>query len=482
MTYDLTVEVSNGNAKATLDKEGERGAVLGEATIDNDSLRLETVGLLQQWLGRWQLISEIGLKNEDFPVLETFRVLGEHLFEMVFRDDVRTAFTTSYNDAEKDRQPLRVMLSFAEDSAELAALPWEFLYRREESGSSFYLATATQLVLNRFLPARRPQMPLADLPLRVLVVMCIPPSDDPDQEEQMEEREEILASIRKLQERPEQLDVSIVERWDIDSVQAALKNDPHVVHIVGHAQHVRDSMGRVGGQIQLPDNQGRLQWIAPQTVIDLLTRGKSPEHLPRLVLLHLCEMKPVNFTASFERLAPEFIKAGILAVLAMQYPMSADASRKFTDKFYTRLAEGDEIDQIVQDARFDMASRLQDNRLIGTPVLYMQSIGGQLVAVQADVPSKGKIDPHQLSTRLPTDGSSGIRQRLKATAWSEAAEAGTDQALVRELDEWIDSTEWSNDPAEGRRQIVDHMSLDPNISERGPIYTAMLRTLSGRQT
>jgi hypothetical protein len=475
MTYDLNVEVADGKAKATLNIDEEvKDADQGTASIDTDPLRLETVRLLQQWLGRWQLVSEIGSDYKDFPVLETFRVLGEHLYQMVFRGEVANAFKNTYDKAEAAGQPLRVMLSFAEDSTELAALPWEFLYRRADSGPSFYLATETHLLLNRCLPTGRTKMPVTDLPLRVLFIMCLIQSDDPEQREQMELRDEILRSIRQLEEQqPTQLDISIVENWDVDSVEAALKNDPHVVHIVGHAQHARDASGRMIGVILLPGPDGTLQWNEPHTVAELLTRSKSREQFPRLVILHLCEAKPINFTASFERLAPELIKTGILAVLAMQYPLSASAARKFTGKFYRRLAAGHEIDLIVQETRYEMYSRLQDNRLIGTPVLYMQSLGGQLVAQQAVVPSKGKTDPHHVSTRSTADGSIGMRQRLRAAAWSQS----TDVELARELDGWIQTSEWSDDPAQNGQQIRDQMTRDAYIGDRGPMYMAMLKEL-----
>jgi hypothetical protein len=186
-------------------------------------------------------------------------------------------------------------------------------------------------------------------------------------------------------------------------------------------------------------------------------------------------MKPFDFTASFERLAPELVEAGIPAVLAMQYPMSATAARRFTSTFYGRLAAGDEIDQIVQEARWDMRSRLNDDRLIGTPVLYMQSRDGRLVAEEAEIPSEGRVDPHQVSTRTIVGGGHEIKQRLKAAAWSKA----TDERLVAELESWIDESTWSADAAGNERQIRQRMRLDPYVSERGPMYLAMVKALDG---
>jgi hypothetical protein len=475
MTYNFRVEVENGQAKATLNT-GRQDANLGTVDVDSDPLRLETVRLLQRWLGRWRLVNEIGSDYKDFPVLETFRVLGEHLYQMVFRDAVASAFDTAYERATEAGQPLRVILSFGEDpsSSELAELPWEFLYRRAHSGPSFYLATATRLLLNRCLPSVRTSMPMTQFPLRVLFVICLPQTDSPDQQEQPTLREKILGSITQLKaKQANRLDVRVVEDWDVDRVEAELQHYPHVVHIVGYAKHERDSNGRMTGKILLPGPDGRPQWSEPQTVAELLTRGKTSDQLPRLVILHPCDTRPIDFTASFERLAPELIKAGILAVLAMQYPLSAAAARRFIGKFYERLVAGHEIDLIVQESRYEMYSRLQDNRLIGTPVLYMQSWGGQLVAQDAGVPSKGKTDPHHVSTRSTPDGSVGMRQRLKAAVWSQP----TDVELARELDAWIEASHWPDDPDQSSQQIRDRMTRDEYISDRGPTYMAMLEAL-----
>jgi hypothetical protein len=480
MTYELKVEVANGQATATFNCDNgpdqEKDADRGKAALDYDPLMLATVQLLQKWLGRWQMVSEIGSANKTFPVPGTFQVLGEHLYKIVFADDVGTGFIKSYDQAQKVGQPLRVMLSFAEDESELAALPWEFLYLNRKGGRPFYLATETQLVLNRVLPGSRRAMPVAAPPLRVLFIMSVPKrvpkTDDPEQLENMRHRQEILGSIHALREGHPRLEVTIVEEWNIDRVEAELKSDPHVVHIIGHARPSQDSKGR-RGEIELPDIDGILQWNNPETVVALLTHGKSAEQHPRLVILHLCETKPIDFEASFERLAPDLIKAGIPAVLAMQYPMSASAFRRFTATFYERLAAGDEIDQIVQSTRYTIYSRLNDNRLIGTPVLYMQSLDGRLVREEAEVPSAGKLDPHQVSTRAIIDGGQGTRRRLIAAAWSKA----TDEHLVRELEQWIEDSRWFADVARNEQQIRQHMKLDEYVSERGSMYLAMLETL-----
>ena len=479
MTYELQIMVAAGRATARLDTPSVRGALRGAEDIDDDRLRRDTVHVLRDWLSRWQKVSEISMQHSNFrdlPVAGTFRVLGEQLYQIIFRDSVHRAFTESYRAARDDGHPLRVILSFDEDFTELATLPWEFLHATDDMGRPFYLATETELVLNRSLPAARPEMSTVDLPLRVLFIMCTPSSANAAQTAQ---RKEILRAIRRLKSRvPRKLSVEVVRNWNVDHILDKLGENPHVVHIIGHAHTAVDRTGHIVPEIELPGPAGTPEWIAPQVVVDFLTHGKSRDQLPRLVILHLCQTEAVDFMASFERLAPELIKAGIMAVLAMQYPVSPPAGTLFTGHFYNRLIQGDEIDKIVQDIRWNMQSHLNDDLLIGTPVLYMQSLSGRLVPREVQLPSQGRLDPHQVSTKYPADGSGDIRQRLSRAAWSEAP----DKASAREVDRWINGIDWSDDPSANEQRIRLHMRLeDPYVSKSGPMYLAMIEELKRQQ-
>lgn len=478
MTYELQIMVAKGRATATLERPGATGAVLGAEDIDNDSVRIDTVHVLRDWLSRWRSVSEISTQRSDFhdlPVGATFRALGGQLYQIIFRDSVDKAFSESYRAARDNHQQLRVILSFDDDSIELAALPWEFLHATNDMGRAFYLATETELVLNRSLPVARLEMSTVDLPLRVLFIMCTPSADAA----QTEQIGQILNAINRLKRSARRkLSVEVVRSWNVDQIKQKLSKNPHVVHIIGRAHSAVDAAGHIDPEIEYPAFDGTLKWNPPHVLIGFLTRDKSIEELPRLVILHLCQLGPVDFTVSFERLAPELIKAGITAVLATQYPVSPSAGTLFTGSFYDRLIQGDEIDKIVQDIRWDMQSQLNDDLLIGTPVLYMQSVSGQLVRRQVGLPSKGKLDPHHVSTKYPADDSGDIRHRLSGAAWS----AAHDTASAREIDRWINDSEWSDDPCANEKRIRQHMMLeDPYVNEHGEMYFAMIEVLKESQ-
>ena len=96
MTYELQIMVAKGRATATLERPGATGAVLGAEDIDNDSVRIDTVHVLRDWLSRWRSVSEISTQRSDFhdlPVGATFRALGGQLYQIIFRDSVDKAFS-----------------------------------------------------------------------------------------------------------------------------------------------------------------------------------------------------------------------------------------------------------------------------------------------------------------------------------------------------------------------------------------------------
>ena len=174
--------------------------------------------------------------------------------------------------------------------------------------------------------------------------------------------------------------------------------------------------------------------MPPQVVIEFLTRGRSREEASTARDLASLPDGACRFQGELRALGPRTdqgrnhgsIGDAISSLASCRYSIHQD-------NFYDRLIQGDEIDKIVQDIRWDMQSRLNDDLLIGTPVLYMQSLSGQLVRQEVELPSEGKLDPHHVSTKYPANSSGDIRQRLSGAAWSEA----TDKASAREVDRWI---------------------------------------------
>src|SRR5205823_2530038 len=93
----------------------------------------------------------------------------------------------------------------------------------------------------------------------------------------------------------------------------------------------------------------------------------------------LCEGGAVDFDANYAGLAPQLVRAGIQAVVAMQYPISNNAAIIFSRAFYRAMAKGEPVDIAVQTGRYRITtsiSKAYDSRVFGIPVLYMRSRDG----------------------------------------------------------------------------------------------------------
>lgn len=469
MTSELKLTIAEGKVTGLVNTPTRQDGRYGPSELTADRLRLDTVRTLKQWLERWGIVYTLREQHPELPVVDMFRILGEHLFDMLFTGDTLAAFADARRDAEAAKEPLKLLLTFAEMHSDLAALPWEFLYYRGDD-QQFYLATQTQLALKRFVdrPSGRPDLVPVKPPLRVLVVPTVPQEDADGRS-----LADLLCALRS-----DRLTVDTAASWTEtaeDSVEVKLAAHPHVVHLIGHARYRVGADGTIQAEVELPAPDGRFEYSDPDSLIELLTRGKSAEHVPRLVVLHLCETQPVLFTASFERLAPELIKAGVPAVVAMAYPMTPSAAQRFIKGFYERLAAGEELDRVVQETRFNTWFKEKDARLIGTPVLYMQADTGVLVEPEDAGDSQLGIDRHHVNTQITTGEGAAVRARM-ATAAQRALRNDPDAAAL--VAAWVDAVSWPAEPEAARRLVRRQLDDDPDRSRR-LAYMAMLGALAG---
>ena len=297
--------------------------------------------------------------------------LGALLYTTIFTGQMETFFEQTLDRTLHAGHRLRLQLSFQKGAADLASLPWEYLYRPEtETAPGYFLSTAVNLVLSRYLPlvtGRRTLQP-EESPLRILIVVAKPNGLGPVLEEQT------VADIQELVETYP-IKVNILENPTVDNFLVILEDArPHVVHFMGHG---RFSQTEGKGEIALlaPDETSAL-WIGDREFTEFFVQMRS---IPRLIVLHLCEGGSIDFTANFAGLAPQLIRAGIQAVVAMQYRISNKAAIAFSRAFYRELASGEPVDNAVQSGRYRITlsvPRAYDSRDFGTPVLYMHSRDG----------------------------------------------------------------------------------------------------------
>jgi len=312
--------------------------------------------------------------------------LGGKLFEAVFGGDVRACFRNSLDEAkQQEGTGLRLKLRL-QDVAELADLPWEFLF---DTSLHRFLAQSNQTPLVRFIemPERiRPLM--ADMPLRILVMISSP--DDPDLAPlDVELEKSILQKALDPLIKDGKVQVEWLDEATLPALRRALKGGPyHIFHYIGHGGFDRKSQE---GVLVLEDSRGRAFRAEVQQIGPILYDHPSL----RLAVLNSCEGARNSRSDAFAGVAASLIRQGIPAVIAMQFEITDDAAITFAGDFYSSLAEGFPVDAAVAEAR--KAILVQPNDIEwGTPVLYMRAPDGVLFEL-----AKAPISPSTAPTPEP---------------------------------------------------------------------------------
>jgi CHAT domain len=210
-----------------------------------------------------------------------------------------------------------------------------------------------------------------------------------------------------------------------------------VVHIIGVCRRVRVQNQEIM-EIYLDDGVSA-RWQSPGVLVNLFSGNEelATADQVRLVVLHLCEPSPLDFEVTFERLAPALVRKGIPAVVAMQYPLSGNAAGRFIKKLYEGLAEGRSIEEAVQAARSDLFVKFEEDRLFGSPVLYMQSVDSQLLPLPTGSPAGADAGPSSVSAAQapPRSTLDWLLQQL--TAMDEPPAPRNEAAqILQELGDW----------------------------------------------
>ena len=99
----------------------------------------------------------------------------------------------------------------------------------------------------------------------------------------------------------------------------------------------------------------------------------------RLAVFGACKTAQRDQYNAWTGIAPALTRAGIPAVVAMQYAIRDVNAVAFSRRFYSALASGETIDAAVTDGRQAIFNRSNsDERDWGVPVLYLRTPGGVL--------------------------------------------------------------------------------------------------------
>jgi hypothetical protein len=335
----LRIDVDRESVTATAAGGGEF-----DGKLSTDPLLYRTVDVL------CDLVSE-----ERIARREELGVLGSHLYKIVFDDAIERAFLDQRSLAKQEGRRLLVWLSFRPGAAHLADLPWEYLYCAAVK-SPFFLATDSDLVLARYTPGERANVPVQPRKgrLSVLLVVAIPWGEEPVDPREIKEK---ICPAGK--DRGFDVTCARLDDLRLDPPE----EEPDVLHFIG--------AGSADRGIRNPDFDDA--WWSDDQFADLLQAGGRT---PKLVLLQLWERKLRRGEPrwTFASAGRRLVDRGFPAVVAMQYPMPPKPANEFATHFYTELAKGEEVPNAAWKARWQvtLVDKGLDDRPWGTPVLFVQ--------------------------------------------------------------------------------------------------------------
>ena len=301
--------------------------------------------------------------------------IGKELFHRLFVDDVLQQFSDSLsriddrNARENADYILRIKLQIDPTDASLsslASLPWERLFR-EKTGD--YLSRKCSLVRHLEVQTPADVLPFA-LPLRILFISANPKKD-------LNLEAELTGLKTKLQDAPD-IEIDFLENASYADLEERLyKEDYHILHYLGHGDFDENE-----GVLLLEDGPARAVDVA-----DLLRN----EAKTRLVFLNACDTARLSDKGDqdpFAGMAAAMVKAGIPAVVAMQFPITNAAAIAFSLRFYEDLAVGNPVESAVRAGRMKIKGVRRDSMEWATPVLFMQAAAANLFSVKKTVAAR----------------------------------------------------------------------------------------------
>ena len=316
-------------------------------------------------------------RRVNLPEEQTVQDFGRDLCAALFCGEIRSRYDVSLIKAAHQGKGLRVKLRI--QAPELAALPWEFIFDKNDSE---YLCLSRETPIVRYIELPKPIQPLTiTLPLRILVMIAAP--SDLQSLDIEKEKKRIEEAVKDLETRG-LVELTWLSGQTWRDLQRAMRGGPwHVFHFIGHGgfDTFKDE-----GLICLSNEEGKTHPLSA-TQLGRLLAGHKPL---RLVLLNACEGARGGNRDIFSSTASILVQRGIPAVIAMQYEITDRAAVEFSRTFYEVLTEGFPIDASVAEARISISLAINNTLEWGTPVLYMRSPDGILFSLEREPEVKKK--------------------------------------------------------------------------------------------
>lgn len=336
-------------------------------------------------------ILNLRLSGENSGVLgkDEFRMLGATLFKLLFNDEaLKVHFSTFYREAlGSPDERYRLILEFEKEAAEMAMLPWEYLFYEEDEVQEAFLAAHPKKCIDviRKLPFKGNWLELdktaqeIEAPLKVLIIAA-----NPDTALCMDNLSQAVDYFEGLEKRfPEKIDVEIILQPEVDLFEQQLSQVtqngtffPHLIHFIG-----RGRMDGENGQLCFVKRNaaGKYDenWISDDTFAGFFEEWRR---LPHMVVLDVCDSTPIGNYGEDKGVAIRLVKKGVPFVLALQNPAPEWMTQTLIEKLYDSFLDGADIAAALTESRFFLARKLMDaegrkydnyeHKIFGSPVLF----------------------------------------------------------------------------------------------------------------
>lgn len=359
----------------TRDVKGEhfRVRVASSPAGEQNLSEAETVSLSEGLRARLR-----SLERRRLTLPEIIAV-GEELGNALFPPRVRSILARSQARLA-DQEGLRIRLML--DTYALADLPWEFSYLADPDTPAEQKNVEGFLVLKRRLSLVRYQVleqsvgkldPVADGKLRLVALLS-----NPDNTEGLDLETE-RANIEKAVAEVPAIQAEFYPNATIDDLQEQILKGAHIFHFSGHGRFEGEMSSAYGtqegkGYLSLTGEGGHeVEFSAQKLALSLADRGV------RFAMLGACDSSKVDQINAWTGIASALTRAGIPAVVGMQFSVFDGNAIVFSKIFYRALAAGLTVDEAVTEGRIAVSTRGDDEeRDFGVPVLYLRAEEGVL--------------------------------------------------------------------------------------------------------
>lgn len=342
-------------------------APLGPIKVDLNSVRALVARVFRDWASR-----EVAVRGRVEPG-EQIRLLGEILSRALLTGKIGEKFDELVG--RPDRGWVEVALHFSDvddpDFKEFVQLPWEHLYLpQRHSRGDVYFAREPKLAFVRTLQPD-PQTPEPSAGKLSLLVVAVKPEHEDGAGEDARIESDVDLIIEDLErlgnELCESLEVKVVRSPGVPGLIEEVTSCAYdAVHYIGFGRFEAGS-DRVALSIT---RGGRVGYHDARDFADCLEGA-----IPRLVVLQVCrgsETVPADLAA----FGPSLLMKGSQAVVAYQYPVSRELTRKFNTSLYTALATGAPLEMAAQVARKKVWSSDSEGRAFLSPAVFVRHPGG----------------------------------------------------------------------------------------------------------